>query len=184
MVAAFVRDLTLRNRLKESSERLAAVVASAGVIVLACETNGRITLAEGSGLSTFNLTMADAVGRNLRQLLNWHADSMAEVEHILAGKTSGGRLHVDRPEAYLGFVASPILGDGGAITGISVVLSDSTARVRAEVAQRESEAKSRLMAMMNHEVRTPLNSILGFAHLMDDPQSGELNEKQRRYVSN
>jgi signal transduction histidine kinase len=40
------------------------------------------------------------------------------------------------------------------------------------------------MAMMNHEVRTPLNSILGFAHLMTDPRVGELNEKQRHYLGN
>jgi signal transduction histidine kinase len=67
---------------------------------------------------------------------------------------------------------------------VSAVLADVTDRARAADAQRESEAKSRLMAMMNHEVRTPLNSILGFAHLLTDPRLGDLNDKQRRYVSN
>ena len=47
-----------------------------------------------------------------------------------------------------------------------------------------SEAKSRLMAMMNHEVRTPLNSILGFAHLLKAAELGPLTDKQQRYVRN
>ncbi|HEX2647797.1 MAG TPA: HAMP domain-containing sensor histidine kinase, partial [Candidatus Dormibacteraeota bacterium] len=85
---------------------------------------------------------------------------------------------------HLSIASSPMVGDGDVVTGISLVLTDVTERVRAKVAQRESEAKSRLMAMMNHEVRTPLNSILGFARLLQDPQFGQLNEKQHRYVSN
>ena len=50
-------------------------------------------------------------------------------------------------------------------------------------AQRESEAKSRLMAMMNHEVRTPLNSILGFARVLKS-SSPSLTARQQRYVEN
>src|SRR5438034_1297837 len=64
------------------------------------------------------------------------------------------------------------------------IVRDVTDQRRAQEAQRDSEAKSRLMAMMNHEVRTPLNSILGFAQLLTDPRIGELTEKQRRYVAN
>src|SRR5438128_5813540 len=64
------------------------------------------------------------------------------------------------------------------------IVRDVTDQRRAQEAQRDSEAKSRLMAMMNHEVRTPLNSILGFTHLLTEERSGVLNEKQRRYVNN
>jgi signal transduction histidine kinase len=37
---------------------------------------------------------------------------------------------------------------------------------------------------MNHEVRTPLNSILGFATLLAESRAGALNEQQRRYIAN
>jgi signal transduction histidine kinase len=40
------------------------------------------------------------------------------------------------------------------------------------------------MAMMNHEVRTPLNSILGFATLLAEARVGALNDQQLRYVAN
>src|SRR2546423_4484326 len=64
------------------------------------------------------------------------------------------------------------------------IVRDVTDQRRAEEAQRDSEAKTRLMAMMNHEVRTPLNAILGFAQLLTDQRLGELTEKQLRYVVN
>ncbi|HEV2475828.1 MAG TPA: GAF domain-containing protein [Candidatus Dormibacteraeota bacterium] len=184
LAAAFLRDLTLRDRLKESRERLASVVASAPVAFLACEADGTITLAEGSGLSVLSLTPADTVGKNLRELVRWDAAALALIDQLLAGASGGGRLHVAGGDVYVGVAASRITADDGAVTGVSVVLSDATARVRAEEALRQSEAKSRLMAMMNHEVRTPLNSILGFAHLLRDSNSGALTDKQLRYVTN
>lgn len=184
LAAAFLRDLTLRDRLKESRERLASVVASAPVIVLACQTDGTVTLAEGSGLSVLGRSPEDVVGRNVRELATWDSAAAALLDRLLAGTGASGRLHVEGSDIYLGSVASQITGADGDVSGVSLVMSDVTARVRAEEAQRQSETKSRVMAMMNHEVRTPLNSILGFTHLLKDSQFGELNEKQRRYVSN
>jgi signal transduction histidine kinase len=36
---------------------------------------------------------------------------------------------------------------------------------------------------MSHEVRTPLNAIIGFSELMADGQAGELNETQKEYLT-
>jgi len=182
--AAFLRDLTMRDRLKESSDRLAAVVSSAPVILLACGTDGVVTLAEGSGLALLGLTSAGAVGRDLRELMDRQPDALEFLDRALSGESLSGQLHLLRPDLYLEGAVSPITNGEGTVAGVSAVLTDVTDRARAAEAHRESEAKSRLMAMMNHEVRTPLNSILGFAHLLSDPRLGELSEKQRRYVRN
>jgi signal transduction histidine kinase len=40
------------------------------------------------------------------------------------------------------------------------------ARQEQRLAQRESLAKSRLLARISHELRTPLNAVLGFAQLL------------------
>jgi PAS domain S-box-containing protein len=182
--AAFLRDLTMRERLKESSKRLAAVVSSAPVILLACGADGVVTVAEGRGLALLDLTPEGTVGRDVRDLVDRQPDALEFVERALRGETLSGQLHLVRPDLYLEGAASPITDADGEVVGVSAVLTDVTDRARAAEAQRESEAKSRLMAMMNHEVRTPLNSILGFAHLLNDPRVGELNEKQNRYVGN
>jgi len=48
-----------------------------------------------------------------------------------------------------------------------------------ESAFNASAAKSEFLALMSHEVRTPLSAILGFARILADT---DLNPKQRRYV--
>ncbi len=52
-----------------------------------------------------------------------------------------------------------------------------------EVAERESQAKSRFLARMSHELRTPLNAVLGFAQLLvadEDSGRGDAVERRRR----
>jgi signal transduction histidine kinase len=46
-------------------------------------------------------------------------------------------------------------------------------------AQRASEAKSRFLATMSHEFRTPLNAILGYADLLEAEIKGPLNHDQK-----
>jgi signal transduction histidine kinase len=55
-----------------------------------------------------------------------------------------------------------------------------TARLRAE---EESRAKSSFLAGMSHELRTPLNAIIGFSDLLVQDAAGELNERQREFVT-
>ena len=56
-------------------------------------------------------------------------------------------------------------------------LSDTTQRRRAEQLQLDKQAaemaarsKARFLSRMSHEMRTPLNAVIGFAGLMTDPQ--------------
>jgi len=52
-----------------------------------------------------------------------------------------------------------------------------------EEAERASKFKDRFLSTMSHELRTPLNAVLGFSDLLADKRCGELNDRQRRYVS-
>ena len=52
-----------------------------------------------------------------------------------------------------------------------------------QISEAASQAKSRFLAVMSHELRTPLNSILGLSNLLGQEMFGELNDKQREYIS-
>jgi signal transduction histidine kinase len=51
-------------------------------------------------------------------------------------------------------------------------------------AEEVSRLKSDFLATMSHELRTPLNSVIGFCQLLEEPSSGELNDRQQRYLGN
>lgn len=191
LVAAFIRDLSLLDKLRESKDRLAAVIAEAPVILVVFDRRGVLTLSDGKGLASIGVT-DDIVGQDLHELLAGEPDGMWHLEQALLGASYSGQIHLTSPrtdpkgvqDIYLEGTYGPLRDSAGEFIGVSAILTNVTDRVRAESAQRESDAKSRLMAIMNHEVRTPLNSILGFAHLLKEPRIGELNEQQRRYVHN
>ncbi|MGC9198791.1 MAG: PAS domain S-box protein [Acidobacteriaceae bacterium] len=53
---------------------------------------------------------------------------------------------------------------------------------RHKEAERLNQLKSEFMASISHELRTPLHTIIGFAELLAEDDSGPLNEKQRRFL--
>jgi signal transduction histidine kinase len=46
-----------------------------------------------------------------------------------------------------------------------------------------TQAKDQFMAVMSHEMRTPLNAIIGYADLLDLELDGELSDSQRQYIN-
>lgn len=53
------------------------------------------------------------------------------------------------------------------------------ARARQQLAEQSSEAKTRFLATLGHEIRTPMTGVLGMAELL---QGGELQPRQRAQV--
>lgn len=106
------------------------------------------------------------------------------IGHSISRETNSGRWPLTDGR-ILEFATVP-LPDGASLTTVN----DVTATHRVEQALRDkNEAlraadllKSEFVANMSYELRTPLNSILGFSEILENQYFGNLNEQQSEYV--
>lgn len=80
------------------------------------------------------------------------------------------------------------LKDGGS-GGVIVRIADITeakliAKMKEEnhLIEAANHAKTRFIANVSHELRSPLTAIIGFSNILQDGQHGSLNEKQKEYI--
>ncbi len=139
----------------------------------------------------------DILGHRLDELLPpEEARGHAEVDRVLL--RDGGTRHYEArfggsgPEGREYLVAkSAVRGEDGKVVGVTAALVDITERKAAEREARRSlealrqvketaeagtRSKSEFLAMMGHEMRTPLNAVLGATGLLLD---GPLRREQR-----
>jgi signal transduction histidine kinase/HAMP domain-containing protein len=80
--------------------------------------------------------------------------------------------------------AGETVPDGGlaVLDAVAATISESLHMQEAENARAESAVKSKVMASVSHEMRNPLNSILGFTGLVLGAPDAALTDKQRRQL--
>ena len=82
--------------------------------------------------------------------------------------------HGDGDNRHYQIKVTPMLDEDGKGEGVMVLLQDTTDISHArELAERTSRAKSDFLARMSHEMRTPMNAIIGMTSIYntsDDPE--------------
>jgi PAS domain S-box-containing protein len=180
-----IRDLSDRDKLLANRERLAEVISNTPVMCFAYDTSGTITLAEGRATrSLLGVEPSAAIGLNIFDLMKENPEALEHLKRGFAGEAFAGVIELPTLGIWLESRYSPIFDADGKVVGVAGIATDISDRVKGIAAQEESDAKSRLVAVVNHEVRTPLNSILGFTELLLNERAGLLNDKQRRYATN
>lgn len=86
---------------------------------------------------------------------------------VLSEKDTGGIVQFVRDNSLLVFAISAII----ILLVVLVVTQTVSSRrnaMRNQELRRASEAKSEFLSRKSHDMRTPLNAVMGFAHLAED----------------
>ncbi len=93
---------------------------------------------------------------------------------------------IDRADGRVLACAALPLPDGGTLLTYNDVSDakyvERALIERAEALEEADRVKSAFISHVSYELRTPLNSILGFAQLLASPAFGPLGDKQHEYV--
>jgi signal transduction histidine kinase/ActR/RegA family two-component response regulator len=88
------------------------------------------------------------------------------------------------PALYRPDVDGPLLRNLTSQASIAIehALLNRRARVQARDLEQAIHERSRFFASLSHELRTPINAVIGYNHLLRDEIFGPLNEAQARAV--
>jgi len=180
-----------RRRAEEQAHtraRLQAILSTSLDAVLVVDHNRRILDYNGAAEALFGHPVAEATGRDVADLVACPVEradcpgglprpgsGLTRVEGIRRdGSRFAAECSVDRVASAEAEVDVCFLRD------ISAALAAETALVAArDQALAGEKAKAEMLAVMSHEMRTPLNGLLGTAELLADTR---LTARQRRFL--
>ena len=177
--------------------RLQAMISSSIDAILVITPQGRIVDYNGAAERIFGYTRDEAIGANVAELMvpaHLRATVTKDMQRFLRT--------VSDPVAHRGADQYEVMNKAGDVIPVEFSISsaqsaegelivafirDISDRARAErelVTARDravagEKAKADLLAVMSHEMRTPLNGVLGTLDLLSE---SSLDDRQRRYV--
>jgi PAS domain S-box-containing protein len=192
-------DIHERKLAEAAMAQMAAIVQSSDDAIISKDLNGIIVSWNEGAERLFGYTAAEVIGKSVTVLIP--PGRINEEPYILDRIRRGDRVdhyetvrrRKDGSEIDISLTVSPIRDRKGRVIGASKIARDITERMRIEIEReemlrRESTARARaekadrlkdeFLATISHELRSPLNAILGWAKMLGEKQLDE--EKSAR----
>ena len=183
-----------RTRLVASQQRLSATLENISQGILMIDADGTVPVLNQRAVALLGLPQDLAYeGITFAEILDWqllHADLLPPAPGEPDIRASARKRLFEppsyertRPNGVALEVRTQMLPDGGAVR----TYTDITERKRTaqaleaarDAAEAASRARAKFLAIVSHEVRTPINGVIGISGLLLD---SELSAEQRHYA--
>lgn len=197
-------DIADRKQAEAAMAQMAAIVESSDDAIISKDLNGIITSWNKGAEKLFGYTATEVIGKSVTIL--FPPDRADEEPRILERLRNGEKIdhyetvrrHKDGSEIDISLTVSPIRDKTGKVIGASKIAHDITERKRSEIereelllketaahaeaeaARAEAEAanlsKDEFLAIVSHELRSPLSAILGYNSMLREkpPDTAQL----------
>lgn len=186
-LSVYLRDISERKEAEEEIRFQAHLLDAVEQAVIATDLEGKIIYWNSFAGQLYGSSAIEAVGANIMDLIPAASlrEQAAEIfSSLQQGKSWSGEFLVKRRDGVefpVMVTDSPILDESGRLIGMVGVSVDNTSRRRTEEerekllareqqARAEAEDANRLkdefLATLSHELRNPLNVVIGYAEIL------------------
>lgn len=203
VIDGFTMDITKRKNadfmIRESEERFRATFEQAAVGMCQATLEGNLVRVNNRFCNITGHSIEELMGVNFRDIT--YPDDLPEetyfVEQIFEGKLKSYSIekryiHQNGDLIWVYVTVSLVNSPEGKPAYFLAVVEDISDRKDAEeqmlrarlAAEEANRYKNELLANANHELRTPLSSVIGFSDIILSDMSDNLDEIQKKYLSN
>jgi PAS domain S-box-containing protein len=184
-----IHDITERKRMENmvraSEEKLRFMFESIGDGIVVTDLGGKVIDENQAGLRMFGYdNKKEVIGLDGLAVIAEKSREEAKLSLLKTlgqneeGNTKEFTLTTKNGDEFEGEISTTVLRDSaGNPSGLISVIRDITARKKME------QYKSDFVALVSHQLKTPVAGIRGYVENMLDGLTGELNEKQKRYLA-
>lgn len=179
----FITDITEKREAEKKWRVLSRAVEQNPASIMITDAEGRVEFVNKTFSDFTHYSLEELIGKPPRIFNPGHVNEeafRAMWEALRSGLTWRGEIEnrTKDGEIFWQLVSiNPLMDTGGKLTNYILTMEDVTDRKRLldgfiaakEKAEESDRLKSAFLHNLSHEVRTPMNAIMGFARLLDNP---------------